>query len=93
MKVQVVSYPRFSNLDRILASSSSANTDILSYKDHGLLLCQVHELRELAKRAMPTEIFREFLEEVHDLEDIRIGVEKQLKVVERIRWAYEKWIR
>lgn len=69
------------------------NDQVLSYKDHGLLLCQVHELRQHAKRILPNDIFRELLEDIHDLEDIRIGVEKQLKVVERIRWAYARWIR
>ncbi|KAI9887634.1 MAG: Nuclear control of ATPase protein 2 [Watsoniomyces obsoletus] len=80
------------NLDRILASSSSADNDVLSYKDHGLLLCQVHELRQHAKRTLPNDVYREFLEEIHDLEDIRMGVGKQSKVVERIRWAYARWI-
>lgn len=45
-------------------------------------------MRQHAKRVLPADIYREFLEDIHDLEDIRIGVEKQFKVVERIRWAY-----
>ncbi|KAI9788001.1 MAG: Nuclear control of ATPase protein 2 [Peltula sp. TS41687] len=81
------------NVDRIVAGSTSANNGVLSYKEHGLLLCQVHELRQHAKRILPGEIYREFLEDIHELEDIRIGVDKQLRVVERIRWAYARWIR
>lgn len=65
---------------------------MLSYKEHGLLLCEVHDLRQLAGQILPGEIYREWLEEIHDLEDIRIGVDKQLKVVERILWAYAKWL-
>lgn len=66
---------------------------MLSYKEHGLLLCEIHVLRQNAQRVLPGDIHREFLEEVDDLVDIRTGVERQLKVVERMRWAYAKWLR
>ncbi len=85
----------FRNVDRIIANSASsdpASSKVLSYKDHGLLLCQLHELRQYARQTLPGGVFREFLEEIHDLEDIRTGVERQMKVVERIRWAYSRWI-
>ena len=76
-----------------MTSCTPSNNGMLSYKDHGLLLCEVHVLRQIAQRILPGEINREFLEEVNDLVDIRTGVERQLKVVERIRWAYAKWLR
>ena len=66
---------------------------MLSYKDHGLLLCQVHELDRHARRYMPRDVYREFTDEIHDLEDVRIGVDRQQHVLERIRWAYGRWIR
>ena len=63
----------------------------MSYKDHGLLLCEVHLLRQTASGMLPKRIFHDFLEEIDDLVDIRAGLTRQLKVVERMRWAYSKW--
>lgn len=80
------------NIDRILTISKPLPNGMLSYKDHGLLLCEVHVLRERAARLFPGEIEREFLEDVNELGDISIGIQRQLKVVERIRWAYGKWL-
>jgi nuclear control of ATPase protein 2 len=64
---------------------------MLSYKDHGLLLCEIHVLRQRAALVLPGNVQREFLEDIDDLIDIRIGVERQIKVVNRIRWTYAKW--
>ncbi|MCJ1306813.1 Nuclear control of ATPase protein 2 [Agyrium rufum] len=80
------------NIDRILTASTPSTNGMLSYKEHGLLLCEVHILRSRAEKVIPSEIHREFLEEINDLVDIRTGVQRQLKVVERIRWAYRRWI-
>ena len=79
------------NVDRILTSSTPHN-NMLSYKEHGLLLCEVHVLRQRAAKVLPGEINQEFLEEVHDLVELRTGVERQLRVVDRIRWAYAKYL-
>lgn len=81
------------NIDRVLTISSPTENGMLSYKDHGLLLCEVHVLRQRASAVLPGEIHREFLEDVNDLLDIRYGVQRQLKVVDRIQWAYVKWLR
>jgi len=80
------------NIDRILNNSAPSSNGMLSYKEHGLLLCEVHVLRQKALQVLPGEINHEFLEEVGDLVDIRTGVVRQQKVVERIRWAYSKWL-
>ncbi|KAI9676650.1 MAG: Nuclear control of ATPase protein 2 [Trizodia sp. TS-e1964] len=80
------------NIDRILAASNALDGDLLSYREHGLLLCEVHILRERARIFVPGQIYRDLLEEISDLENIRTGVKRQLQVVERIRWAYAKWI-
>ncbi|KAL8761925.1 MAG: hypothetical protein Q9184_001994 [Pyrenodesmia sp. 2 TL-2023] len=80
------------NIDRILDGSSPSN-GILSYKDHGMLLCEIHILRQSAQRVMPRDIFGEFLEEVNELIDLHAGIEHQIRVVDRIRWAYSEWIR
>lgn len=66
---------------------------MLSYKDHGLLLCEIHVLRQKAVEVIPSTLRNEFLEDINDLADIRTGVERQARVVERIRWAYAKWLR
>ncbi|OBT92897.1 nuclear control of ATPase [Pseudogymnoascus verrucosus] len=80
------------NIDRILTTSTPSPSGILSYKDHGLLLCEVHVLRSRAAKLFPGEVEREFFEDVNELGDISIGIERQLKVVQRIRWAYGKWL-
>lgn len=66
---------------------------MLSYKEHGMILCEVHILRQRAQHVLPGVIYAEFLEEVNDLVDIRTGVERQIRVVDRIRWAYSKWLK
>ena len=81
------------NIDRILTGSTPTSNGMLSYKDHGMLLCEVHVLRKRAQRVFPGEIYNEFLEDVNDLIDLRTGVERQIQVAERIRWAYLKWLR
>ncbi|KAI9731088.1 MAG: Nuclear control of ATPase protein 2 [Claussenomyces sp. TS43310] len=80
------------NIDRILSLSTPSTNGMLSYKDHGLLLCEVHVLRRHAEKLFPGEIRREFLEDVNELADIRIGIDRQLQVVQRIRWAYARWL-
>ena len=65
---------------------------MLSYRDHGILLYESHGLREGARQLLPREMHRDFLEEVQDLEELRTSIERQLKVVDRIRWAFARWI-
>lgn len=64
----------------------------ISYKDQGLLLCEVHLLRQAAGEIFPRRVFHNFLEEINELVDIRTGIERQRRVVDRIRWAYSKWL-
>ncbi|KAL8699494.1 MAG: hypothetical protein Q9224_001383 [Gallowayella concinna] len=80
------------NIDRILSASAPAGNGMLSYKDHGMLLCEVHVLRQAAGSVMPAEIYAEFLEEINDLIELRTGIERQIRVVDRIRWAYANWM-
>jgi len=81
------------NIDRALNNSTPTANGMLSYKDHGLLLCEVHVLRQRAAAVLPGHVHREFLEDVNDLVDIRNGIQRQMKVVDRILWAYAKWLR
>ena len=81
------------NIDRILTLAVPTESNLLSYKDHGLLLCEVHVLRERAQRLFPGNIRREFLEDIGDLSNINSGIQTQLRVLERIRWGYSKWLK
>ncbi|ATZ45235.1 Bcnca2 [Botrytis cinerea B05.10] len=81
------------NIDRILTIATPTQNNLLSYKDHGLLLCEVHVLRERAHSLFPGDVEREFLEDVGDLCNINSGIQVQLKVLERIRWSYGRWLR
>ncbi|KAL3426911.1 ATP synthase regulation protein NCA2 [Phlyctema vagabunda] len=81
------------NIDRILTLATPTQNNILSYKDHGLLLCEVHVLRKRAHSLFPGEIEREFLEDVGDLCNINSGIQTQLTVLQRIRWGYAKWLK
>jgi nuclear-control-of-ATPase protein 2 len=80
------------NIDRILTAGQPTEYGELPYRDQGLLLCEVHLLRLAARRCMPGEIFREFGDEAAELGDVRVGVERQRRVVERMRWAYQRWL-
>ncbi|KAL9021751.1 MAG: hypothetical protein Q9185_001115 [Variospora sp. 1 TL-2023] len=81
------------NIDRILIGSLPSNNGMLPYKDHGMLLCEIHILRQSARRVMPGDIFAEFLGEINELVDLHTGIERQIRVVDRIRWAYHQWMR
>lgn len=80
------------NIDRILDGSTLTQDGMLSYKDHGLLICEVHSLRQRAVTLLPRRVHKEFLEDVNELVDVKVGVHRQGKALERIRWAYGKWL-
>ncbi|KAM0721213.1 hypothetical protein Q7P37_003500 [Cladosporium fusiforme] len=80
------------NIDRILTNSQPTEFGELYYKDQGLLLCEAHVLRQAAGRLMPAVVFREFCEDVEEVCDVRSGVERQRKGVDRIRWAYGRYL-
>jgi nuclear-control-of-ATPase protein 2 len=80
------------NIDRILSEARPTENNVLSYKDHGLLLCEVHVLRNYASNLMPRDIEKEFLEDLDELANIK-GVQVQTKALDRIRWAYGRWLK
>lgn len=65
----------------------------ISYEDQGLLLFEVHRLRQTASGILPRRIFHDLLEDLSELAENRNGLERQRRVVERIRWAYRKWFK
>ena len=82
------------NIDKIFANAAPQGAQgLLSYKDHGLLLCEVHVLRSLAHRLLPRDIEKEFLEDLDEMANMKRGVQWQVKAFERIRWAYAKWLK
>ncbi|KAF2729025.1 NCA2-domain-containing protein [Polyplosphaeria fusca] len=72
------------NIDRILTGATTTEFGEISYKDHGLLLCEVHLLRQAASGILPRRIFHDFLVEIDELVDVRSGLARQQKVVDRI---------
>ncbi|KAF3910492.1 hypothetical protein ABW20_dc0110591 [Dactylellina cionopaga] len=83
------------HVDRILSTSAAYRaaegrgelSSTLTFKEHGLLLCEIHVLRELAGYALPRGVvMKEFLEDVEEMGSIRNGVRAQRGVVERVRW-------
>ena len=80
------------NIDRILTAAQPSKDGALYYKDYGLLLCETHVLRQIASTTFPSREFREFLVDLEELTDMQIGLERQQKVVRRMRWGYAKWL-
>ncbi|KAK4231360.1 ATP synthase regulation protein NCA2-domain-containing protein [Podospora fimiseda] len=75
-------------MDKILCKASSTSKEgFISYRDHGLLVCEIHVLRQLADNVLPGDIKREFIEDLDELASLRV-ISMQVKVLERIRWAY-----
>ena len=79
-----------SNIDDLLTSSTPGSNGLLSYKEHGLLLCEVHVLRENGLRVFPSELHHDYLKHLDKLTDIKTGVEQQSKVASRIQRMWEQ---
>ncbi|KAK6853328.1 hypothetical protein PG995_010140 [Apiospora arundinis] len=81
------------DIDRILTDATPTPNSLLSYKDHGLLVCELQVLRRLALDLLPTDAYKQrFLEDVEDLGSNLKGIRSQLRTVDRIRWVYSKWL-
>lgn len=80
------------NIDRIFSEATPSPNNLLSYKDHGMLVCEVHVLRRLAHPLLPADIEKDFLEDMDDLANLK-GIQYQLRALDRIRWAYSKWLK
>lgn len=76
----------------MISSSPTAN-GILSYKDHGLLICEAELLLQKAKVNLKGTQYREFRADVGDLMNVRHGLDTKLKIVERIVWVYSRSFR
>ncbi|GAB1318883.1 Nuclear control of ATPase protein 2 [Madurella fahalii] len=78
-------------IDRILSEATTSQNNIISYRDHGLLVCEVHVLRGLAHGVLPGDVEKEFIEDLDELTNLK-GIQVQMKALERIRWAYAEWL-
>ncbi|KAJ5180768.1 hypothetical protein N7492_003978 [Penicillium capsulatum] len=75
------------NATRILTSATISD-DAISYKDSGRLICETEALLPKARAVLGRIQYQEFREDVQDLLETRGGVNKQLRVMERMRWTY-----
>lgn len=80
------------NIDRILTSSPQPNAGFLDSREYGLLAVEAISLRDIAARTFPRQVFTEFKEDFADLLDRMSGVGRQIRVADRMRWAYAKWL-
>ncbi|KAK3687648.1 ATP synthase regulation protein NCA2-domain-containing protein [Podospora appendiculata] len=78
-------------IDRILSEATPSQNNVISYKDHGMLVCEVHILRTLVKGVLPGEIEKEFVEDLDELATLQ-GIQVQMRALDRIRWAYAEWL-
>ncbi|OJJ55797.1 hypothetical protein ASPSYDRAFT_49036 [Aspergillus sydowii CBS 593.65] len=77
-------------LHRILSTSSPTAGGRLTYRDQGLLLCNVETLLNKAQVMLKGEDLRAFKEDTSDLVNENRG-HRQLQIVERMAWTYSKW--
>lgn len=83
------------NIDRIFCDATvdlASMNGILSYKHRGLLVCEVHLLRSLAHGVLPRDVEKEFLEDVDEMLNGKT-VDKQRLALDRVRWAYSRYLR
>jgi nuclear-control-of-ATPase protein 2 len=76
------------NVARILTSSAVSSNGTLPYKDSGQLICEAEALLEHVKTISNNMQYQEFQEDIQDLLNVQTGVDRQLRVIERMRWAY-----
>jgi nuclear-control-of-ATPase protein 2 len=73
---------------RILTSSTVLSNGTVPYKDAGQLICEAEALLLHVKVIFGSMQYEEFREDIQDLLNVQDGVDKQLRVIERMRWAY-----
>ncbi|CAK7204756.1 Nuclear control of ATPase protein 2 [Sporothrix eucalyptigena] len=82
------------NIDRIFCDATvelATMNGILSYKHRGLLVCEVHLLRNISHGLLPGDVEKEFLEDVDDMLNGKT-VDKQRLALDRVRWAYSRYM-
>ena len=80
------------NIDRILTASPQSDAGMLSFEEYGLLVCEAVVLRDIAVKTFSKQALRNFIHDFNDLIDNASGVGRQIRVSDRIRWAYARWL-
>lgn len=75
------------NVARVLTSAPLSD-GVISHKDSGRLICEAETLLQQVKAVLGGLQYQEFREDIQDLLYVQGGVDKQLRVVERMRWTY-----
>ncbi|KAJ5990889.1 hypothetical protein N7522_011096 [Penicillium canescens] len=76
------------NVARILTSSAISSNGTIPYKDSGQLICEAEALLQQMRAVSSSMKYQEFREDIQDLLNVQDGVDKQLHVIERMRWSY-----
>lgn len=79
------------NIERILCLHDPKRGDVLTFRDRGLLLCECYVASEFVG-ILPRGVRKEFMEDLRDLEDVRLGVDSQLKTVARMWRVWGKYL-
>jgi len=79
------------NIERILCLHDMKRGDVLTFRDRGLLLCECYVVREFVG-GMARGVRREFLQDLEDLEDVSLGVERQLRTIARMWRVWAKYL-
>ncbi|KAL2866802.1 NCA2 family protein [Aspergillus lucknowensis] len=79
------------NIHRIISTSVPMTDGRLPYKTRGLLICNADVLLTKAQGMLKGVDVRAFQEDISDLVDQNLA-DKQLRIIDRIAWAYSKWI-
>ncbi|KAK9448219.1 ATP synthase regulation protein NCA2-domain-containing protein [Limtongia smithiae] len=74
------------------AGAGSPSGEWLSYTDHGLMLCELHVLRN-SLSIFPRELRDDWTRDLADLEDLKLGTARQRYTIERIWRVYSKYFR
>jgi nuclear control of ATPase protein 2 len=79
------------NIERILNLHDPQRGEKLRFRDRGLLLCECFVGGELVG-LLPRGVRGEFMQDLADLEDVGLGVERQLRTVDRIWRVWGKYL-
>lgn len=71
-----------------MLTSASHCDGVISRQVSGQLICEAQLLLQQVKAVLGGLQYQEFREDIQDLLYVQGGVDKQLRVVERMRWAY-----
>jgi nuclear-control-of-ATPase protein 2 len=79
------------NVERILSLHDPNKGDMLTFRDRGLVLCECYFVRGFV-RSLPRGVRREFMEDLGDLENVQLGVERQLRTIGRMWRVWGKYL-